>query len=209
MISNKPVWYKCKNPIEGLFEARILFNSSTIRSPEMMLILSLFFEIASKDSDSISKFNCVAKRMARIIRNGSSEYVISGFKGVLMILFFKSSTPLKGSTKSPKFLEFKEKAKITIQEKYGVDHILKSKEIRDKITTTVQEKYGVDSVLKSPEVEEKITKTMIEKYGVKISIQNQEIKEKAQNTLKEKYGVSHPSQIDEVKQKKKETTYVS
>ena len=76
----------------------------------MIEILSLFFEIDAKDSLSISKFNCVAKRIARIIRKGSSEYVISGFKGVFRILFSKSETPLNGSTKSPKLSEFNEKA---------------------------------------------------------------------------------------------------
>ena len=81
-----------------------------MRSPEIILILSLFFAIEVNDSLSISKFNWVAKRIARIIRNGSSEYVISGFKGVFNSLFSKSATPLNGSTKSPKLSEFREKA---------------------------------------------------------------------------------------------------
>ena len=40
--------------------------------------------------------------MARIIRKGSSEKVISGSKGVLIILSAKSATPLNGSIKAPK-----------------------------------------------------------------------------------------------------------
>ena len=55
------------------FGDRILFNSSTILSPDIILMRSLFLSIASNDLASITKSNCVEKRMARIIRNGSSE----------------------------------------------------------------------------------------------------------------------------------------
>ena len=52
---------------------KILFNSSTIRSPEIIEIRSLLRSIAIKDSASISKLNWVANRIPRNIRNGSSE----------------------------------------------------------------------------------------------------------------------------------------
>ena len=50
---------------------------------------------------SILKFSCVEKRMARIMRRGSSEKVVSGSKGVRIILLFKSFKPEKGSINSP------------------------------------------------------------------------------------------------------------
>lgn len=58
---------------------------------------ALFFEMASNDSFSIVNPNCDEKRMARIMRNGSSLYVTSGSKGVRSILFSISPTPLNGS----------------------------------------------------------------------------------------------------------------
>jgi hypothetical protein len=48
---------KVVKPIEGLSVDKILFNSSTIRSPDMILIRSAFFEIDCNDSSSISKFS--------------------------------------------------------------------------------------------------------------------------------------------------------
>ena len=86
---------------EGFLEANILCNSSTTRSLEIILIRFLFFVMAFSDVSSIVKSNCVAKRIARIIRKGSCEYVISGFKGVRIVFLSKSFTPLKGSSRSP------------------------------------------------------------------------------------------------------------
>ena len=62
---------------------------------------SLFATIAENVSDSIKKFNCVAKRIARSIRKGSSEKVILGSNGVRMIRLFKSLIPSKGSINVP------------------------------------------------------------------------------------------------------------
>ncbi len=46
---------------------------------------------------SILNFICVAKRIALIIRNGSSLKVCNGSRGVLINCCFRSSTPSKGS----------------------------------------------------------------------------------------------------------------
>ena len=46
MMSKSPVLYKCKNPIDGFGVSKILFNSSTILSPEIILIRSLFSAMA-------------------------------------------------------------------------------------------------------------------------------------------------------------------
>jgi hypothetical protein len=66
--------------MDGFGDRMILFNSSVIRSCDTMLILSVLFFMAATAISSILKFNCDAKRMARIMRNGSSEKVSTGFK---------------------------------------------------------------------------------------------------------------------------------
>ena len=81
MICKSPQRYKSINPLLGVGVIIILFNSSSMRSPLIIFILSALRSNASKVSSSIKKFNCVAKRTHRIIRNGSSEKVTSGSKG--------------------------------------------------------------------------------------------------------------------------------
>ncbi|OPZ01176.1 MAG: hypothetical protein BWZ11_01828 [Bacteroidetes bacterium ADurb.BinA395] len=72
----------------------------------------LFRPMASKVLVSTKKLSCAAKRMQRIMRKGSSEKVISGFKGVRITLFCKSLSPLKGSINSPKRFLFRHKASV-------------------------------------------------------------------------------------------------
>ena len=72
-----------------------------------MDILSKLVLIASKVSASISKPSWLANLIARIILKGSSEKVISGFKGVLINFFFISVNPSNGSTSSPNVFLFK------------------------------------------------------------------------------------------------------
>ena len=71
-------------------------------------------EIASNELFSILKFSCEAKRIARIMRNGSSQYVISGFNGVFIMPLSKSEIPLKGSNNSPKLDGLRLSAKALI-----------------------------------------------------------------------------------------------
>ncbi|MNL59834.1 hypothetical protein D3C87_1835920 [compost metagenome] len=80
----------------------ILFNSSEIRSIDTMLMRSFILVIASNVSGSISKLSWLANRIARIMRSGSSEKVISGSSGVRIILLRRSLMPSNGSTSSPK-----------------------------------------------------------------------------------------------------------
>ena len=53
------------------------------------------------------KPNCDVKRIALNILKGSSENVSVGFNGVLIMPFFKSFNPLKGSIKDPFELPFR------------------------------------------------------------------------------------------------------
>ena len=60
----------------------ILFSSSVTRSMETILMRWALRLMASNDSGSMQNLSCEAKRTARIIRNGSSEQVMSGSRGV-------------------------------------------------------------------------------------------------------------------------------
>ena len=110
IISKSPHWNNSSHPLAGASEDMIFCISSIIRSCEMIRIRSRLLERASKVSGSISKFSCVAKRMQRIIRSGSSENVTSGSRGVAMTLSSKSHTPPKGSCNSPKRAAFRQTA---------------------------------------------------------------------------------------------------
>ena len=75
-----------------------------------------------------------------------------------------------------------EKIKQTCLEKYGVDHISKSKEFQNKAHDILREKY------KSTWNLEKCKETWIEKYGVDNPWKAEFVKEKINNTFLEKYG---------------------
>lgn len=98
------------NPIDGTGDSRILFSSVTMRSFETIEIRSRLRSIASKVSGSMSKPSWAAKRTARIIRNGSSENVVSGSHGVLISSRSKSPVPSNGSINCPNVSPFSEKA---------------------------------------------------------------------------------------------------
>ena len=56
----------------------------------------------------------MAKRMQRIMRNGSSLKVISGSRGVRIVFSFISSKPANGSTSSPKRALLRQTARALI-----------------------------------------------------------------------------------------------
>ena len=87
---NRPDCSSNFNPTEGFGEAMILLNSSMMRSLETIFNRSRFAMILSNVTGSIVKFNCEAKRTARIIRKGSSENVMIGSRGVFNIPSSKS-----------------------------------------------------------------------------------------------------------------------
>ena len=72
--------------MEGFSERIILLSSSVIRSFETILIRSACLVMAAKVSSSILKLSWEAKRIARIMRNGSSEKVTSDQAGVRISL---------------------------------------------------------------------------------------------------------------------------
>ena len=72
-------------------------NSSTIRSCEMMLSLLACRLMLSSVSLSMENSSWLANRMARSIRRGSSQKVVSGSSGVRITPPARSSSPPKRS----------------------------------------------------------------------------------------------------------------
>lgn len=97
--------------------------------------------------------------------------------------------------------DVKNKLLKTCQEKYGVDHPLKSNLIRNKIKQTCLEKYGVDNPWKSDLIKEKIKQTCLEKYGSEYVSSTIEFRKNVKNTCLEKYGVDNPRKSDLIKKK--------
>ena len=97
--------------MDGLEVDIILLNSSMIRSMDTIRKRSLLVMIPLNVMESIRKWSCVANRMARIMRKGSSENVITGSSGVFMTFSSRWINPPNGSMSSPKFSLFREMAK--------------------------------------------------------------------------------------------------
>ena len=97
------------------------------------------------------------------------------------------------------------KQKITMLEKYGVEHASQNKEIKNKIIKKFVEKYGVDNPSKLQEIKDKQKKTNLEKYGVEYIIHNKESKNKMIKTNLEKYGTECCLQNEEIKEKIRNT----
>jgi hypothetical protein len=101
-------------------------------------------------------------------------------------------------------IEFIEKSKLTIMDRYGVDHYSKTEEFKK---TIIDNKDAIISKMK---------KTFIEKYGVdfysktdefkkRLKDKKYEIIESIKNTCLERYGVDNVSKVDSFKIKSKKT----
>jgi len=110
-------------------------------------------------------------------------------------------------------LEFKEKSKRSLFEKYGVESYSKTYSFKEKMSNfnienreylrnkrelTCLEKYGYKSILEIPEFKEK---AMFAKYGASYSFFVPEIKEKIQNINLEKFGHISPLGNKEIQEK--------
>lgn len=76
---------------------------------------------------------------------------------------------------------------------------------KEKRKLTIINKYGVDNIAKLDSIKEKQANTNIERYGTKSSFQNKDVQDKWKKNVKEKYGVDHIFQIDNIKGKIKDT----
>lgn len=104
------------------------------------------------------------------------------------------------------------KRRATLQERYGVTDVFKSKVFRDKSKQTLMDKYGIDNANKIPEVRDKVKATCMERYGADNPMKVPEISEKARNTRMinmdqtihrqqmtclNRYGVTNPMGVPE------------
>lgn len=92
----------------------------------------------------------------------------------------------------------RQKAKNTMNEKYGADYTLQCPELYDKVQSTILSKYGVDNVAKSQDVKEKRAYTSQSKYGSSTYLTSKEGKQKISDTMKSKYGTDVPLHSDEI-----------
>lgn len=95
----------------------------------------------------------------------------------------------------------REKSKLTLIIKYGVDNPSKSKEIQDKITHTSLERYNTKRPQQSKLVKDKAKANCQIKYGTDCYFQTEEFKEKSKQTSLLHYGVDNPAQSQEIKNK--------
>ena len=87
----------------------------------------------------------------------------------------------------------REKAKLTMIKKYGVENPYQIPEVINKITKTNKEKIN--------ESLEKQRKTCLLKYGTEYYMQTNEFKEQSKITSLNKYGVEHPMKAEIIKEK--------
>lgn len=85
--------------------------------------------------------------------------------------------------------KFRENYKQTIQDLYGVDSLLASKEIIEKREQNNLEKYGVSNTFERVDIKEKIKEKIKGKYGVTNPMKSKEIVDRVISTNMKKYGV--------------------
>lgn len=83
-----------------------------------------------------------------------------------------------------RYKNIKEKVKITMMKKYGVEYPSQMKNHFDKVKNTLSERYGVDHPTRIPGYKEKLKKTLLEKHG----IENYNNMEKNKETKLKRYG---------------------
>lgn len=109
---------------------------------------------------------------------------------------------------SPLLEIYKEKAKQTMVERYGVDHAFKEESAIIKRINAIFEKYGVSHIMQVPEIAERAQKSReisnTKKYGVSAYTSTDEFKQKTSTVLLEKYNVTNIMQVPEIAQKAKE-----
>ena len=113
-----------------------------------------------------------------------------------------------------------DKTKKNNLKKYGVESINSLQATQDKKRETVQEKYGVDHVLKVPSIAASVSKKNSENATERLALaaitkeerhgdKNYNNREKYKETCVERFGVENPSQNAEVHEKKVKNSYKS
>lgn len=91
----------------------------------------------------------------------------------------------------------KEKRKITLKEKYGIENVFQLEDIKKQSEKTKLEKYGN----KKYRNDELRGKTIFKKYGCSNVFQNEEIKEKSRSTNIKNIGVEYAQQNEKILEK--------
>lgn len=99
----------------------------------------------------------------------------------------------------------KERQKMTMVTRYGVENASHSKVLRDKAKATNLERYGVENAAQSEAIREKKKQSCLENWGVDHPMKTEELKEIQKLTNLEKYGVGCSLQAEEVQEKSKAT----
>lgn len=97
------------------------------------------------------------------------------------------------------------KAKISVENKYGVENVFQTDECKEKAMATSLEKYGVPYTAQSELVKSKAKETFLDRYGTTCYLKTDECKEKIRKTNLEKYGCAVPTQNPEIYKKVKES----
>lgn len=98
--------------------------------------------------------------------------------------------------------EFKEKRKISMKEKYGVEHYLQNENNFKKYQEVCAKKYGENYI---NTFRKKAKESFLNKTGYLNPMEDPEIKEKVRNTNLERYGVPYAMQLPEVREKANKT----
>lgn len=104
-----------------------------------------------------------------------------------------------------KTVEYQDRVKKTVRDRYGVDNVFQSEEIKDKIKNNMLANHGVENPQQSEKIRDKTKQTCMDRYQVENPMQNTDIHNKAINTNLEKYGVPNPMQNEDVKSKGQQT----
>jgi len=103
--------------------------------------------------------------------------------------------------------EVKERLKMSMKKKYGVENPVYLEFVQNKKQQTSLDKYGVPFPSQSSVVQEKIKQTCLERYGVEYAVQDETIRKQIVQTCLEKYGVKTTLLVPEVKEKIKQIQY--
>lgn len=89
--------------------------------------------------------------------------------------------------------ELSTQVKISMLNKYGVEHPMQLSDVRNKIRDTIMNNFGVEHQSLSVEVRKKTKETLLRIYGVEYTFQSSEIQEKCRETKIKRYQDEHYS----------------
>ncbi len=100
--------------------------------------------------------------------------------------------------------QISEKAKHTVQQRYGSDCVAHIPGVQDKKKQTCLKRYGVEHVWLDSDIQAKRRNTLFQKYGASGPMSDKQVQQKAKRTSLQRYGVEHPAQSSEIKNKTRE-----